>query len=92
MTRRSTRAAAAFGLVALLCLVRLFLYPASSSLWLVAAAGLAVGAVFVRRPDRRLARLRRGRCGQCNYDLRGTRGRCPECGKLVPPGTPIGRG
>jgi len=57
------------------------------------AAWFAALAVFVaslgwigdRRRARRLARLGKGACPQCGYDLRGTTGaadlaRCPECG------------
>lgn len=39
--------------------------------------------------ERRAGRLRAGLCVHCGYDLRGTRGRCPECGRLVAPGTPV---
>jgi hypothetical protein len=27
-----------------------------------------------------------GKCAGCGNDLHGSKGRCPECGKLIPPG------
>jgi hypothetical protein len=79
------------GAVALIFVLRLTLDPFGSRFWWVLAFAVIALAAFTARPDRRLDRLGRGRCGHCDYDLRGTRGRCPECGKLVPPGTPIRR-
>ena len=40
-----------------------------------------------RHWDRRRARdlwQRRGRCTGCGYDLRASRGECPECGRPIP--------
>jgi hypothetical protein len=53
----------------------------------VAWLGLGVG-----RWSSRLRRVRRGHCAACGFDLRGSPGRCPECGTgrgddRVPPRT-----
>jgi hypothetical protein len=42
---------------------------------------------FVRwawREARRQRRVAAGLCLSCGYDLRGTPGRCPECGSMAP--------
>jgi hypothetical protein len=58
---------------------RTFVVP----LWLVAVASaiapLRWGA-RVRRNRVRRSRVRRGRCPECDYDLRSSPDRCPECG------------
>ena len=54
------------------------------SVALVSAAVLIVSYLPLRRYDRIYE------CVHCGYDLRGTKGTCPECGKLIPPGAPHG--
>jgi hypothetical protein len=52
--------------------------------WLPAAAAWLVLLPFaVVRWLRRCRRTRAGLCVRCGYDLRGTPGRCPECGTSV---------
>ena len=46
----------------------------------VFAAAPAARAVAGARLRRRNARIRRGLCPACAYDLRATPGQCPECG------------
>jgi hypothetical protein len=91
MTRRVARASVALGIGALIFVVEKTLSLGPSFRLIAFTAVVLVIVVMVTRPDPREARVRAGRCRHCDYDLRGTRGRCPECGKLVPPGTPIRR-
>jgi hypothetical protein len=52
--------------------------------WLLAGATGVPGALslgwWARRRRRVRAAIRRGLCLACGYDLRGSPGRCPECG------------
>jgi hypothetical protein len=49
---------------------------------LVAAFAIAPG-LLVLRSARRRRNTRLGRCAKCNYDLRATPERCPECGRVA---------
>jgi hypothetical protein len=44
------------------------------------------GKLGARREAQRQDAVRRGLCPTCGYDLRASRERCPECGKLIPHG------
>jgi len=48
------------------------------------AACFAIAATGALRARRVASRLRGGLCPACGYDLRGTTGRCPECGAPSP--------
>ena len=48
--------------------------------WVPLLAAAALPVVRGLRRRRRAARLRSGACPSCGYDLRGSPGRCPECG------------
>ena len=54
--------------------------------WSLVAFPLTLyGIVSFRAAHRRRRRRRRRRCTECNYDLRESKGRCPECGTAVAP-------
>lgn len=50
---------------------------------LLTAPWPVLGVRRIRRRWRQLLRIEQGLCGQCGYDLRGSRDRCPECGAAV---------
>jgi rubrerythrin len=55
------------------------------------AAGLAeipLAIAFKVMNDRRRRRPTLGLCARCGYDLRGSPGRCPECGDVTVPLSP----
>ena len=61
-----------------------YLYPVLVS-GLPFAIWLLVTALRAPAKVRLAARRRRGQCVRCGYDLRFSRGRCPECGDPIPP-------
>jgi len=60
----------------------------------IALVAILFGAVptwllwCIRRRLGRSIRRRGGLCATCGYDLRGSPGRCPECGDVVPTDPP----
>jgi hypothetical protein len=59
--------------------------------WLVAALCAPLPLLWLRRCLRHRGsspRAFQSRCSSCGYDLRGTPGRCPECGAVPPPPPP----
>jgi hypothetical protein len=56
--------------------------------WFAAAVFGFWPAIRVWRWKRRRRRFRAGCCDACGYDLRASRGRCPECGKEIPSSDP----
>lgn len=57
-------------------------------MWAVAAALAAVPGVQVLSRRRRKRKPAAGLCGGCGYDLRSSKGRCPECGTAIPDSRP----
>jgi len=59
-------------------------FVALAPLWVLCVIALVLPGMRLKlyAHDRRLARRARlGLCVKCGYDLRGSRGRCPECGE-----------
>lgn len=54
--------------------------------WFALLVCLIFPAFSLKRVLRRRARIRRGLCGKCGYDLRPSKSeKCPECGMPIPP-------
>jgi hypothetical protein len=63
------------------CLVNVFV-----PYWMLLLPLLILPALKLRaamRNQQSRGRTRRGLCGHCGYDLRGSHDRCPECGALT---------
>jgi hypothetical protein len=51
----------------------------------VVAAAMTMPLIWLVGRARRGARVRRGLCGRCGYDVRASTGTCPECGSSIAP-------
>jgi hypothetical protein len=54
--------------------------------WFLALASAVLPCIVLVRRVRCVRSRRTGCCPACNYDLRATPTRCPECGTIPPPG------
>ena len=60
------------------------LWAVATPYWLLMLLSAALPTRSFARYQRSRRALRRGRCVFCNYDLRASTERCPECGTPVP--------
>jgi hypothetical protein len=59
--------------------------------WIPTVVFGSVAAVLLRRRRHRPKWDGVSRCAGCGYDLRASRGRCPECGRATASGTQVAR-
>lgn len=73
-------------LVLILVLVEFAVERESLAYWsLIAVGTVLAGTLWVAsfRDERPRRRRKRGLCPACGYDLRASKDRCPECGRVV---------
>jgi hypothetical protein len=63
----------------------------SAILWIVIGTVILLQQRRRYKTSQRAARIDRGLCPYCAYDLRENSDRCPECGRPVPYGILLGR-
>lgn len=88
---REHRATAILGLGFIAGMIWLFVHIHASNVkqlagfvfFMLAAAGVLW--VIELKSERQRRRYLENRCIHCGYDLRASKGRCPECGKHFPP-------